>query len=1462
MFLAAFIFKILSDKKMSEDKKELDTKKSKSTHEHFYIVGIGTSAGGLKALTSFFDECPDKTGMAFVVVQHLSPDYKSLMPELLSKHTNMPVAEARDQVRVEPNKIYLIPGRKNITISKGRLVLKNRPPNKQLNFSIDIFMESLAIEMAHMAIGVILSGTGSDGTKGAKAIKEVGGAVFAQTPESSGFDGMPKSIISQNLADYILHPQDMVAEIIQYVKNPQFNYLVSGTDLSHKMESIDRILKIVKDNTDLNFTGYKMPTILRRTAKRINIKKCKSIEEYIDLLYKDKNEAKDLAQEYLIGVTSFFRDIEVFDYLQSQIIPKIVDEAIKEQRDIKMWVIACSTGEEVYSLAILIEDYLNVINKRVGYKLYATDIDSNAIYKASKGVYSITDVKGIRSDLLAKYFQKTTEGYKISLAIRQNVIFSKHNVVINPPFSKMDFISCRNVLIYFDTENKAKTMNSIRYSLNQQGYLLLGNSETPGIFDKSFTAVDNKFKIYQNKGLHVNVPPEFKNWTLDKKIKSKVVGRRNTLSIEDIVNKAFKDKMLEEYKSASVCVNENLTIIYAIGKLKRYLTIPENGFSNSLSKILPDNVLIPIQSGIRKLDRDKLPEIQKVIRVEIDQKQITLKISIEQISLTNYFSGTYLITFLEVAKNTINKGQIDSKDAIISGEEVRMLKESLKETKENLQLTIEELETSNEEMQATNEELLASNEELQSTNEELQSVNEELHTVNAELQEKNTSLIELNTDIENLFKNIQVGTLFLDKENLIRRYTPKIKEHFKFREGDLGRSITLYSGVSILGSDLAALADKVQKTGEMEQIEIQHPDGTWYWVEVFPYRNSVQEIKGTTVNFININKAKNQANELERLNHYLEELTYDSPSILSIRDMAKGRSEFILGNPKRLIGVPKESIISGFDMSQLYNEEGKKIAARHWEEVRSSDGDNVVSKIPMIDYETGEEKWISYSSKVFKRNAKGEPTKSLNVFQDITQIVTKEQEILASEERYRLALTSQKTGLWECKDIDHGDTWFSEEYKKLLGYSDKTYGKGYQHFISLIHRDDLNKYTESLEDALKKSSSFSCLIRLKIKKEGYKWFELNGFADKNKITRANRVICSVSLSHGKIVDRLIIESKQKQLQNIFENAPLGIVIINKDGIIQESSMGYNKLIEAEDHETKGAQFIDLSKQKSIDSAAEEFKRLVDYDFPFITFERKYILNDNTEKWCYHHISPITITNDEGLTETMFCALVSDFTDQHEHEEKSKKLKSEMLELNENASKLISTQLRSIELMMANDDLSKSKLESSLGEIYNHLDNLNQHYKLLNTGHSYTVINLNKLANQLKKELNNDDITLQYDVLPGVTAIESQLAILIRELCICLNSLSDIKGKSITLNAQENGIYWDIVVSCEATKINRKLLKSTTTYLEDGIGLDDSPTLKVKLTSCKSIVLNHKGTLDIISQTKSNILSFKFGIHKS
>ena len=437
-------------------------KSGKKNEETFYIIGIGSSAGGLKALEEFFDHCPADTGFAFVIIQHLSPDYKSLMPELLSRHTTMSVKEAKEGDEVTPNHVYLIPGVKNIQIKQGKLELTKRPPSNQINFSIDIFFNSLAIEKKERALAVILSGTGSDGTKGAKAIKEVGGTVFVQSPETSGFDGMPRSAISQGLADYVLAPREMGNELLEFVSHPHYIYPKSTEGFSHDEESLMRILKIIKNHTGYDFSSYKKPTLLRRTAKRISITKSQTVENYIDYLYNNSDEKFLLTQEYLIGVTKFFRDQNAFEILKNEVIPKIVSNKLKE-KTIKIWIVACSTGEEAYSITILLEDYLQKNNLDISYKIFATDLDDRAIEVATKGMYNENIESEVDPEILSKYFIRKENKYQIHPSIRKNIIFSKHDILQNPPFSKMDLVSCRNMLIYMESNIQLKVLSSIHY---------------------------------------------------------------------------------------------------------------------------------------------------------------------------------------------------------------------------------------------------------------------------------------------------------------------------------------------------------------------------------------------------------------------------------------------------------------------------------------------------------------------------------------------------------------------------------------------------------------------------------------------------------------------------------------------------------------------------------------------------------------------------------------------------------------------------------------------------------------------------------------------------------------------------------------------------------------------------------------------------------------------------------------
>jgi two-component system CheB/CheR fusion protein len=1434
---------------------------------YFYIIGIGTSAGGLKALKSFFEYCPDNTGLAYVVVQHLAPDYKSLMPELLSKTTKMKVAEANDQDVVKPNNIYLIPRGKNITIVKGKLILIDRPSSNQMNFSIDIFFESLAKDRAHLAIGVILSGTGSDGTKGAKAIKEVGGSVIAQSPETSSFDGMPRSVITHNLADYILAPKDMASEIVQYVKNPQFNFLVSGTDLSHEMDSINQILNVVNQNTTIDFSGYKMPTILRRTAKRLNIQKCESIEEYLDLIYNDSVEAKALAREYLISVTNFFRNPKVFDFLHNIIFPEMIKNALEKKQDLKLWVVACATGEEVFSLAIIIEECIRNLQANLHYKIYATDVDEVALSVASKGIYSKIEVKGIKEQYLERYFQKHNDSYKVNQDIRGKIIFSKHNIVVNPPFNNMDFVSCRNMLIYLDVGYKSKAMNAMKYALKTDGYLLLGKSETPGVYDKSFRKINNTYRIYQNINNYSFSGKDLSNWIIDNGTTIRTTSKKKILSIEEMVTNKFQSTILDHYKSASVCVDENLTIIHALGKFKRYLTIPEDGFSNNLSRIISDDILIPIQSSVRIINKNKENKHEKEIRVKLDKRNILLKIQVEKLSDSEEVEGIYLITFLELSELQIIEGShVENKSG---AEEIGLLKDTLKETKENLQLTIEEIETSNEEMQATNEELLAANEELQSTNEELQSVNEELHTVNAELQSKNLLLLELNTDIENLFQNIQVGTLFLDKENRIRKYTNQIQKHYGFREEDIGRSIGLYSG-TIMGSELIEIAEKVKETGKKSQSEIQHSDGTWFWVEVFPYIGIYKDTSGVTVNFINIDQLKRSTTELNRTYTFLNEFTNATPTLASILNLETKKIEYVTGDMQTFYGVSRDEILDNdFDIAELILEEDRKLLVKHIEQLKNQKTkNNVITKLRFRNQKTQVVQWMMLNSTVYQKNSKGKAIKSINVLQNITPLVQIENELSASEERYRLALSTQKVGLWECKDIGDGNTWWSEEYKNLLAYPESEYAKGYDHFLSIIDAKGYDTFIKELKISFESGKAFSTLLQLKVYEGSYRWYEVNCIAERNIETKKDRVICSVADVHEKVLYQKIIESKQKLLDNIYENTPAGFVILDEKAIIKDCSSGFVKMGKwNKSTDLINKSFVKLWHEKNREILEREYRRLGNFEIPFIVREKELLTSDNSSKICSIHIARIESISKTGKLENIFCAIISDLSKDVNSDKTIQKFKNQLALLYNNFSKNISSDLEDINsnIKAIEENINDTKLISeltsvskSLKHFYSEIGGFYNNINEIESTDGLTQINLNKLFKKLNKSFSKDNISIEYDFLPGIIAVENQIIQLITEIIETLYLIVEQKPDMIVMvNSKKVENQWQINLETSYDKlyIDQKKIHN----ILNGLDIQsDYQDFRLKIKSILRLVKNQPSTIIVLDKASENNIGF--GIH--
>src|SRR6056297_165833 len=835
----------------------------------FSVVGIGASAGGLEALQEFFNNTPDNPGVAFVLVQHLSPAYKSLMDELLARYTGMKIHRVTDGMEIQPNHIYLITPRKNMTIFRGKLFLTEQDHTHKVNMPIDIFMRSLAQDQGKNAIGVILSGTGSDGTLGIRAIKENGGMVISQDDRTAKFDGMPRSSISTGMVDYILAPAEMPEALINYVKHP---FIQNTEKIEHQItkdeDYLAKVIMIIRDVTGIDFSNYKESTIIRRLEKRISINRYDKIEDYVDFISSNRREVNILYKELLIGVTRFFRDDEAFAKLKEKVIPELLNG--KKREPLRIWCVGCSTGEEAYSLAIYLKEFMdeNSINREV--KLFATDIDRDSIEFAGAGIYPESIVSDVSAEHLSRYFTRKQDGFQINESIRSMVVFASHNILKDPPFSKIDLVSCRNMLIYLNNDVQQKVLSMLYFSLNKDGYLFLGSSESVGEISGGFNALDTKAKIY--KILPGYKPPAnefFRVPNLQKR-------QRDLKSVGTYFDKAkpkvhklenIFDELLSEFIPPSVIVDENYNIVHTIHNVNKFLNIPTGQISLNILKMLPDELSTMVSSIMRRARKNKQEVVYENIRLQsLDGQMMT--VSGRMLNDKKFKEIYYIISFQVKEKTkakaddtTIEKVDVDSQYQ----ERINELEKELQYTKENLQATVEELETSNEELQSSNEELIASNEELQSTNEELQSVNEELFTVNSEYQLKIDELVSLNNDLDNLIKNTQIGALYIDRKLHIRRITPVVSKITNIMSTDIGRPVSHIS-VSNYYPDLIKDINKVVEDLEGIEKEIKDDEGNYWITRIRPFRTEYNSIEGVIVTFVDINNYKDQVEKADEYN--------------------------------------------------------------------------------------------------------------------------------------------------------------------------------------------------------------------------------------------------------------------------------------------------------------------------------------------------------------------------------------------------------------------------------------------------------------------------------------------------------------------------------------------------------------------------------------------------------------------
>ncbi len=846
----------------------------------FPIVGIGASAGGLEALEGFFSHVPSKPNMAFVVIQHLAPKHKSLMDSILKRRTQMDVLAVEDGRKIEANCVYLNPPDRDVAIMDGTLHLLDPVQKHGIRLPIDYFFRSLAQDQREKAICIVLSGTATDGTLGVRAIKGEGGMAMAQEEKQAQYDSMPKSAIDTGLVDFILPVEKMSEELMRYAKHPYIKAPERITSAEEKFEEIlSKIFLAVRVATGHDFSNYKQSTTRRRIQRRMAVHQIDELADYLRYLQQNSAEVGILDKDLYIRVTNFFRDTDSFDVLNQKVIINLL-KGKEAETPLRIWVPGCASGEEAYSLAILFTEAMEKLKKNIDVQIFATDIDAESIERARGAIYPESIAADVSDERLKRFFKKDENTYRLKQQIRDMVVFAVQNLIKDPPFSKLDLVSCRNLLIYMDAELQKKIFPLFYYTLNKGGFLFLGPSESIGAFTDFFALVDTKWKIFKRKQPAVEktagyVPPPFYEVAFGV---GKMEGGKEVVGTK--IRQLAEKLMLEHYAPPCVLIDEKYNILYFHGKTDTFLSPPTGEPSFNILDMIREDLRYKLGATIHQAMKQKKTTVAQGLQIERGDGFLTVDLQVRPLMKPEAMQGLIMVTF--ETKNPSEKK--NKKKKVLRGQEekidtrVTSLEQELQSTKEYLQTTVEELEASNEELKSTNEELQSTNEELQSSNEEmetskeeLQSTNEELGTVNAEIQVKIDELSRSNDDLNNLFASTEVGTIFLDTELRIKSFTRSASMIFNLIKTDIGRSISDLSP-KIAYDDIHKDSQEVLKTLSQKETEMQTAEGRWFSIRVSPYRTLENVIEGVVITFVDVNKIKKAEEDLKKANEMIKTL--------------------------------------------------------------------------------------------------------------------------------------------------------------------------------------------------------------------------------------------------------------------------------------------------------------------------------------------------------------------------------------------------------------------------------------------------------------------------------------------------------------------------------------------------------------------------------------------------------------
>jgi two-component system CheB/CheR fusion protein len=997
------------------------------------VVGIGSSAGGLEALKKFLTATPPDTGMAFVLIQHLDPTHESLMVDLLARYTAMKVVQIENDMPVEPDRIHIIPPGTSLTIKNGVLLLGKPIERRGMRMPVDNFFMSLAEDQQENSVCVILSGTGSDGTLGLKEIKARGGLAMVQDPDTAQYDGMPRSAIMTGLVDYVLPVEKIPETLIGYVRHSLKLDRLAEPLLTEAEEQLHRILTLLHVRTGHDFRYYKKNTLVRRLQRRMTVKHITTLGDYLEHSQKYPEELEALDKDLLISVTMFFREPEVWEALQETVIPKLVDRCTENQ-PVRIWVPGCATGEEAYSLAIVLLEEAERRKRECPVQIYATDIDKDALEVGRRGAYPENIAEQVSHERLTRYFTRDANNlYQVNKRLREMVVFAPQNLISDPPFSKLDLVSCRNVLIYIQLELQKKIITLFHFALRDGGYLILGNSESVGTRTDLFDPLSKRWRIFRQVSTVGRIP-------LDLPLSLELGKRPGDLAFKPAVPLGVryadiaKGQLIQKFTPPSVLVNNRYETLFFSGVTRDFLSIPEGSPTDNVIDMADPGLRPKLRTALHKAGNENREVVLGGVKLAHGDGSRTIRLTVLPVIEGKEEAGLFLISFEYEPQR--EPGPAPRPEDLSEESVIRSLEEELKRSREELQATIEQMETSNEELKASNEEVMSMNEELQSSNEELetsreelQSLNEELSTLNSQLQDKVNELEVTTDDLNNLLTSTSIATIFMSEDFRIKRYTPAATGLLNLIPGDIGRplvDITRKFTDDALFDDAKAVLHNLIPLNK----EVKSDDGKWFQRRILPYRTQDNRIEGVVVTFADVSEIK-QAQE--RTTHLASFPELNPNPIIEINASGK----IIFANPTSL----RISEELGLDE----NADNAFLPADFKSILKDWDG-----KSRSLLYRE-----VAVKDRTFSENIHFVPEfKVVRIYaMDITERKRAGDKIGQSEERLARAQEIARLGSWELDLVTNTLVW-SDEAFRIFGLQPQEFKATYEAFLEAVHPDD------------------------------------------------------------------------------------------------------------------------------------------------------------------------------------------------------------------------------------------------------------------------------------------------------------------------------------------------------------------------------------------------------------------------